>query len=164
MKQRISQNTESDNKHNIQQPEHTQTGMPSADRQARAGVHEHDCLSAEVIPRLVIRGERYVLNDPNSSESIEIQSTGNNGECRLISKPLPKEDAEPQAALTDYLNTTLPFKPTPENIIQLVDYFKVFIGEKFGSLYERGHGLHGYHNSFFVGETKALFAYRRFSR
>ena len=81
------------------------------------------------IPRLVIRGERYLLNNPDSGESHHLQAIGSNGKAKIITTTLPKEDTEPQAALTDYLNTTFQFSSSQEKIIELVGYFKLFLGE-----------------------------------
>ena len=53
------------------------------------------------------------------------------GKAKLVTIPLAKPDGEPLAALTDYLNTTFPFNPSQENIIQLVQYFRLFLGEDF---------------------------------
>lgn len=110
-------------------------------------------------PRLVIRGESFELNNPDSGESYKLQAVGSKCLGRLVATSLPKEDVEPQAALTDYLNTTFPFTPTQENIVELLGHFKLFLGEDFDSLVERKGGLHGYKTSFTVGQTGGLFAY-----
>ena len=90
---------------------------------------------------------------------MEIIATGYNNKSKLVYIPLAKPDGEPLAALTDYLNTTFPYNPTQENIIQLVQYFRLFLGEAFASLHERKGGLHGYKTSFKIGNTDGLLAY-----
>ncbi|WP_446808373.1 replication initiation factor domain-containing protein [Methylomonas sp. 2BW1-5-20] len=77
----------------------------------------------------------------------------------MISTPIAKPDGEPLAALTDFLNTTFAFNPTQENIVQLVEYFRLHLGIAFGSLADRGKGLHGYKRSFDIGKTGGMFAY-----
>jgi len=135
-------------------------GKPNVVDPALHGVPEVEAGSTTSdIPRLVIRGERYKLNKPNSGESQHLQAIGFNGKAKTITTSLPKEDVEPQAALTDYLNTTFQFSATPESIIELVGYFKLFLGEAFASLAERKGGLHGYKVSFTVGDTGAMLAY-----
>ncbi|MCF6252979.1 MAG: replication initiation factor domain-containing protein [Methylococcaceae bacterium] len=140
-------------------PEQAKEGQFSDAGQERAAPPERGCPATEVVPRLVIRGERYTLNNSELDESLDIQAFGNSGKYRVIRKPLPKEDAEPQAALTDYLNTTFQFSPSQETILELLGYFKLFLGEAFGELEKRNGGLHGYKVSYTVGETSAMFAY-----
>lgn len=109
-------------------------------------------------PRGVIRGERFPFDNPCPGERVEIHP-GHNGYPRAILIPLPKEEGEPCAALTDYLNTTFPFIPSEANIIHLVRNFRLLLGDAFGSLQERRGGLHGYRTSFTIGETGALLAF-----
>lgn len=109
-------------------------------------------------PRMVIRGESF-QESPESGESLELYSTGYHVKYRMISTPLAKADAEPLAALTDYLNITFLFKPSQENMVQLVEYFRLFLGDTFASLQQRKGGLHGYKCSFAIGCTGGLFAY-----
>lgn len=115
-------------------------------------------LSDEVAPRLVIRGESYQDN-LNSGETFELIAFGSQGKAKLVAIPLAKPDAEPLAALTDYLNTTFPFNPTQEIISQLVQYFRLFLGGAFDHMQERKGGLHGYKTSFNIGKTGGMFAF-----
>ncbi len=108
-------------------------------------------------PRLVIRGES--LSNPYQSETVEMIALGHQGKAKLVSIPIAKPDGEPLAALTDYLNTTFPFSPSSEEIVQLVRYFRLFLGDSFGGLQARKGGLHGYQFSFDIGNTGGLFAY-----
>ncbi len=119
------------------------------------GSLDMSAFSGEEAPRLVIRGESFQDN----SYQLEIIATGYNNKSKLVYTPLAKPDGEPLAALTDYLNTTFPYNPTQENIIQLVEYFRLFLGEAFASLHERKGGLHGYKTSFKIGNTDGLLAY-----
>lgn len=90
---------------------------------------------------------------------MEIIATGYNNKSKPVYTPLAKPDGEPLAALTDYLNTTFAYSPTQENIIQLAKYFRLFLGDAFGSLHERKGGLHGYKSSFNIGNTGGMLAF-----
>lgn len=107
--------------------------------------------------RLVIRGESF-QEQPYTGETFERFAIGG-GNSKLVSTPIAKPDGEPLAALTDFLNTTFAFNPTKENIVQLVEYFRLHLGIAFGSLVDRGKGLHGYKRSFDIGKTGGMFAY-----
>jgi phage replication initiation protein len=71
---------------------------------------------------------------------------------------LPALDSPPQAAITDWLNITFPFDPTPDNLAallaQLAGLNRAF--SWFGS--DKGR-LHKYEHSFQIGETSARLAY-----
>lgn len=122
------------------------------------GVPECDGPAANAAPRGVIRGESLAENGPSAGERIEIFAVGN-GKTKVVTIPLPKADGEPQAALTDYLNTTFPFDPSPENRVEFVRNLRLMLGEAFGTMEQRRGGLHGYTHSFSIGDTGALFAY-----
>lgn len=109
-------------------------------------------------PRLVIRGERFAEDNPSYGESFALLP-GYKGNAKLVYTPIAKEDGEPLAALTDYLNTTFPFNPTQDAIVQLVRLFRLFLGEAFDSLQERRGGLHGYQKSFTIGKTSGMLAF-----
>lgn len=115
-------------------------------------------LEGECRPRLVIRGESF-CNNSDSGESVELFAVGNHGKYKLIFTPKAKSDGEPLAALTDYLNTTFPFNYSTENIIELVQHFRLFLGEMFDHLPSRKGGLHGYQTSYNIGKTGGLFAF-----
>jgi len=139
-------------------------GKPNVVDPALHGVPEVEAGSTTLdIPRLVIRGERYKPNKPDSGESHHLQAIGYNGQSKVIVTTLPKEDTEPHAAITDYLNTTFLFKnqfSNPETHVRgLLQLFKRYLGESFGSFDLRKGGLHGYQISFTVGDTGAMFAY-----
>lgn len=110
------------------------------------------------VPRLVIRGESFEPS-PCFGDTTEFIALGYQGRAKLVHRLLPKPDAEPLAALTDYLNATFPYDPTPENIIRLVKFFRMFLGESFAALNPRTGGLHGYKVSFAIGTTGGLLAY-----
>lgn len=132
-------------------------GLTAAGHPQRGAAACDGSAAEAATPRLVIRGERYP-DTPCPGEKVEILAIGK-GRSKLVFTPLPKDDGEPLAALTDYLNTTFPFAPTRENIVDLVRSFRLMLGEAFGSLEPRKGGLHGYKTSFDVGETGALFAF-----
>lgn len=115
-------------------------------------------LSGSDAPRLVIRGES-LEEIPYSGETVGLFASGYQNKVKVVFTPKAKADAEPLAALTDYLNTTFPFAPSQETIIELVKYFRLFLGEMFGLLEQRRGGLHGYKTSFEIGKTGGLFAY-----
>ncbi len=77
-----------------------------------------------------------------------------------MSIPLPKQDGNPRAALTDYLNLTFPLPSgavnDPSDLFQLI---LACLGRAFGPVIQRNRGLHRYHYSFTLGESGALFAY-----
>lgn len=141
------------------QPEHLQADHVPADETGCAVHFKRSCSAADAIPRLVIRGESFGANDPDSGESYKIRAIGSNGRCKVVSIPLPKPDAEPKAAFTDYMNTSFPFSPSQEAIVELVGYFRLFLGEPFESMEQRKGGLHGYQVSFSMGDTGGLFAH-----
>jgi phage replication initiation protein len=126
-----------------------------ARRGGELGMAEQPCSEA---PRLVIRGESFSIG-MDSGEAVSFKPISKNGRLKLVYMPLAKSDGEPLAAITDYLNTTFPFNPIQENIVQLVRNFNEYLGVPFGSLKQRKGGLHGYKTSFDMGETGAMFAY-----
>jgi phage replication initiation protein len=119
---------------------------------------EPGMLLDEAAPRLVIRGESF-SNNSDSGETFEIFALGTQGKSKVVFTPIAKADGEPWAALTDYLNTTFPFNSSQEAIIELVQHFRLFLGEAFDNLQERKGGLHGYKTSFNIGKTGGLFAF-----
>jgi phage replication initiation protein len=111
------------------------------------------------VPRLVIRGES--LQDINSSDSGETFQVvrGYHNQAKLVFTPLAKADGEPLAALTDFLNTTFPFDGSQQSIVQLVRYFRLFLGDDFDNMAERKGGLHGYKTSYTIGKTGGMLAF-----
>lgn len=124
----------------------------------RGGASGSATLPDEEAPRGVIRGESLEDN-PYSGETFEIFATGHQGKSKIVFTPKAKADGEPWAALTDYLNTTFPFDPSQEAIVELIRHFRFFLGESFGYLQQRKGGLHGYQTSFEIGQTGGLFAF-----
>lgn len=107
-------------------------------------------------PRLVIRGESLRTETPlDEGESYELVSRG--GKAALISTPIPSQDTEPFAAITDYLNCTFPFNSSDLPFV-LNDLFNL-LGSNFSPAIDRGKGLHGYQQSFKLGISTAFFAY-----
>jgi phage replication initiation protein len=98
------------------------------------------------------------INSSNTGESFQIVP-GHHNQAKLIFTPLAKPDGEPFAALTDFLNTTFPFDCSQESIVQLVHYFRLFLGEDFDNLEERKGGLHGYKTSYTIGKTGGMLAF-----
>lgn len=114
--------------------------------------------SDDSAPRLVIRGESLEENT-YSGETFKLYAGGYKNQVKVIYTPKTKEDGEPLAALTDYLNTTFPFISSPENVHELKNHFAFFLGEAFDTLQERRGGLHGYKTSFDIGKTGGMLAY-----
>jgi phage replication initiation protein len=146
------------------QSQHQRTNAPATDCDAQeqtergGGSLETATNLGAADPHLVIRGESFTATH-NYGEKIELIPLGYHGKTKIVSTPMAKPDAEPLAALTDYLNTTFPFTPSQENVIELVHYFRLFLGEFFGFLNERKGGLHGYKKSFEIGKTGGLLAF-----
>jgi hypothetical protein len=85
--------------------------------------HEAACDSPKAEdPRLVIRGESLEIQD-DAGETFKIVPRGSSGMAKVVFIPKAKADGEPWAALTDFLNTTFPFNPSQEKIIELKRYF-----------------------------------------
>ena len=96
------------------------------------------------------------MDNPKCGESLSI-IVGVRGTSRIVSTPLPKQDGNPQAAFTDFLSVTFPLNfDARSSIFQLL--FNC-LGRDFGPALKRSGGLHGYTESFILGETKAIFAY-----
>jgi len=131
----------------------------AADRLAASAAADSrtDCGTAEA-PRLVIRGERLDEDENPHEGERYILRAGRNGKALVIAIPQPKADGEALAAITDYLNTTFPFSPTPENLQSLFSQFIRLFGPEFAPVTERRGGLHGYKRSFQLGSSNALFA------
>jgi phage replication initiation protein len=127
-------------------------------RAPSGGAVEASAIFGPEAPRGVIRGESFT-NNSDSGETFEIFALGSQGKAKIVLTPKAKADGEPWAALTDYLNTTFPFTPSQENMVQLVQHFRLLLGESFGSLQQRRGGLHGYQTSFDIGKTGGLLAY-----
>jgi phage replication initiation protein len=142
---------------NTCQPEYTFEGDRAAEGLAQREIIACARPAASEAPSLVTRGESFQEN-PYAGETFERFAIGG-GKSKLVSTPIAKPDGEPLAGLTDFLNTTFPFNPTQENIVQLVEYFRLFLGVPFGCLQDRGGGLHGYKRSFDIGKTKGMLAY-----
>ena len=107
-------------------------------------------------PRLVIRGESLnSITSNDNGESYQLFSI--NGKPVLISTPLPKEDGEPYAAITDFLNCTFPFKEYDLDSV-IFDIVNC-LGTSFSPVRNRFTGLHGWEQSIQLGESKTFFAY-----
>ena len=110
--------------------------------------------------RLVIREERIKIIESQDSGESFVRAPGRRGRGRILSVPLPKQDGNPRAALTDYLNLTFPLPPgsvnDPSDLFQLI---LACLGRAFGPAVDLNRGFLGYHHSFALGESGAKFAY-----
>ena len=73
--------------------------------------------------------------------------------------PLPKQDGNPAAAITDYLNVTFPFCVSPEAVQGFFDQFSTATGTVFGGMTDLERGKYGYTRCFAFDRGKVLFAY-----
>jgi phage replication initiation protein len=110
--------------------------------------------------RAVIREERIKIKEnPDSGESFILAPSGRKGCGRILSIPLPKQDGNPRAALTDFLNCTFPLALITESLSDLFQLILACLGRAFGPVVDRKRGLHGYRHSFAMGESGAIFAH-----
>ncbi len=109
--------------------------------------------------RLVIREERIKIIESRDSGESFVFAPGRRGRGRILSVPLPKQDGNPRAALTDYLNVTFPLALVVENLSDLFQLILACLGRAFGPVVDRNRGLHGYHYSLTLGESGAKFAH-----
>ena len=94
-------------------------------------------------PRLVTRGES-LTPDIDSPIYVEAESPS------IL-------DAHEFAAITDWLNLTIPVEDKPEPLEKLMSSFFEIVGSLFYPLVPRERGLHGWERSFDFGESGALF-------
>lgn len=129
-------------------PTETDTGAQAA----RTPQAADDCAAGAVSPRLVIRGE----SQDEGGERYELRWAGK--QLRPLALPQPNPAAPPQAAITDWLNITFWFDPTPDNLATLLSQLAA-LHRDFAWFERRRGGLHGYEKSFDVGTTSAKLAY-----
>lgn len=106
-------------------------------------------------PRLVIRGESFspeFIGADGETYLLVIQ----NKRPTLIHLPKPKSDINPYSAITDYLNCTFVFAHAGvgEFCFDLLEC----LGKRFGPITSRGRGIHGWQNSYSLGDSSGLFA------
>jgi len=102
-------------------------------------------------------GKFHTEIDPNTGESFIICTNGN-GKPIVYFIPQPVDGVVPYAAITDYFNCTFRFD-SADSLSELFQNLFVIFGVKFAPAINRERGLHGYKNSFRLGESSALFAY-----
>jgi len=134
-------------------------GAKSPNEGGIAAVESDATLQSTTDPRLVIRGESFNHSpqNPNPADGEKHEVISINGNSFLISTPLPKEDGEPRAAITDFLNCTFPLKDYELDILfmDLIDC----LGKQFAPFKDRYKGLHGWKNSFQLGSTNTFLGY-----
>jgi len=119
---------------------------------ARTPQAEDGTAPMAVSPPLVIRGESL----GEAGESYELRWAGS--KIIPVAVPLPNLDSPPQAAITDWLNITFPFDPTPDNLAALLGQL-AGLNRVFSWFKPCKGGLHKYKYSFEIGETTARLAY-----
>lgn len=111
---------------------------------------------AEHHPPLVIRGESpWTGTDADSGERGFVVPTGR-GKFRFI--PLPALEANPYAAITDWLNFTFRIGPTSHHLEAFFRKLFSVIGDHFAPAQQRPGGMHMYDHSFNLGKSGARFA------
>lgn len=131
-----------------------------ADASVRAGQPPRtadSAATADVSPRLVIRGESSYgqFTDEQGEKFVMVLSGGH---TKVIALPQPKIDGNGDAAIVDFLNCTFPFESSTFLPIWFARLFAV-LGDGFGPAVNRGRGLNGYQESYSLGSTSAFFAH-----
>lgn len=101
-------------------------------------------------------GKLWKVADPETGEIfLALPSGGNVPFPPLVH--LCETGSHPYAAVTDFLNCTFKFSST-EPLEALFKVLFAVLGEKFAPAVDRQRGLHGYHKSFQLGDSSAIFA------
>ncbi len=99
----------------------------------------------------------YQYTDQETGEIYLVCPTGlPHGVCNLVS--ISVNGLHPYAAITDYLNCTFKFDPAEEPFADLFQELFDLLGPKFSPATDRMRGLHGYAQSFQLGESSAQLA------
>lgn len=112
--------------------------------------------AAALTPRLVTRGES-LETDPNGGERWDLRIRGNS--LHAVAIPLPRADANPSAAITDFLNFTFPYSASHSGIPDFLQRLSQRTGACLGGLTDRERGLNGYRHSFAFDHGVAMFAF-----
>jgi len=81
---------------------------------------------------------------------------GRRNQGKFVGIPMPREDSSAQAALTDWLNVTFLFDPTPDNMSRLHHQFIDHLGPMFGQWIQRKISKNGYKQCFDIGADAIL--------
>ena len=120
---------------------------------AQAGVPQHGASSP---PSGNTGGKLWTVADPETGEIfLALPSGGDVPFPPLVH--LCETGSHPYAAITDFLNCTFRFS-SAEPLEALFKVLFAVLGEKFAPAVDRQRGLHGYHKSFQLGDSSAIFA------
>lgn len=101
-------------------------------------------------------GKLWTVADPETGEIfLALPSNGDVPFPPLVH--ICEIGSHPYAAITDFLNCTFKFSST-EPLEALFKVMFAVLGEKFAPAVDRQRGLHGYDNSFQLGDSSAIFA------
>lgn len=110
-------------------------------------------------PRTVITGGKVGNGtSQEASERYELRARGFRGGAKMVAIPLPRRDAAPFGAITDYLNCTFRIDESVAGVRRALDGILSVLGTSFEPISDRGRGLYGYHRSFQLGHYRTLFA------
>ncbi len=110
-------------------------------------------------PRTVIRGESspYMIEDDTTGERSIILPARNKSALRRLVK-IPASGIPACAALTDWLNCTIPHQGREWEAWEFLTPILEILGKHFSPVEPLGHGLHGWTEAFRFGESGARFA------
>lgn len=101
-------------------------------------------------------GKLWTVADPETGEVfLALPSGGGVPFPPLVH--LSESGSHPYAAITDFLNCTFKFSSS-EPLEALFKALFAVLGKKFAPAVDRQRGLHGYHRSFQLGDSSAIFA------
>lgn len=101
-------------------------------------------------------GKLWTVADPETGEVfLALPSGGDVPFPALVH--LCETGSHPYAAITDFLNCTFKFSSS-EPLEALFKALFAVLGKKFAPAVDRQRGLHGYHRSFQLGDSSAIFA------
>ena len=101
-------------------------------------------------------GKLWTVADPETGEIFLALPSGGDAPFPPVVQ-LCETGSHPYAAITDFLNCTFRFSST-EPLEGLFKVMFAVLGEKFAPAVDRQRGLHGYHKSFQLGDSSAIFA------
>ena len=87
-----------------------------------------------------------------------MRARGFRGGAKIVAIPVPRQDAEPFGAITDYLNCTFPVEESATGVRRAVERILPVLGSSFEPVTDRRRGLYGYRRSLQMGHSRALFA------
>lgn len=103
-------------------------------------------------------GKLWTYEDTETAERFLIVPTAKDRpEVNLL--PLKSASTHPFSAITDYFNCTFQFDPRTTPLAPFLQNLFATLGDKFAPGVDRLRGLHGYQNSYSLGNSSAMFAF-----